>query len=421
MLRFLLGIPSVRSLHDRQLLFPFVVVVAAVLVYGALDRAAQAEHEPPSAAAVAATAPAPPAPTRPALRGDLEKTPLTYFADYWAQLANEVGAHLVAVGPLRVAGVVFEPGVAVTTVDGADALDAEAARIQLAREATESEESTRDAARSLPAVRSVDRELGLAVIEINATVEPFETASVTQMPSGSYLGAVSRSAAGTASIAPGYLVSAGRPPDAATPGGDLIVSVPPPAHGVAAVVDLDGARVGITFHAPDGPRALSVTGLRLVMDRMQQVGPCRAIVVSEMSDDVLALLGIDTGVAVAEVVADAFTPEPSLRPGDVLLEWAGEPVTSVDRFRAQYDASEAGTIVRYRVVRGRRRVSGGTVLPDTDCRADRLAAVRLVPEGMALRWQDGGADDDGWLVETVGPGGRADAAGVMRRRRPARH
>ncbi len=43
--RFILNLPGIRSLHERQLLFPVVVivVVAVVLVDGAIDRTEQVE------------------------------------------------------------------------------------------------------------------------------------------------------------------------------------------------------------------------------------------------------------------------------------------------------------------------------------------------------------------------------------------
>ena len=157
MARFLLDLPGVRSLHDRELLFPIVIVVAAVLANGVLDRAAQAEREPQPSATVEMVEPPPLGLVRPALRGDLEKTPLTYFSDFWAQLATEVESHLAVVSSSRVGGVVIEPGVAVTTVVVVDALDAETARIQLAREVAESEESTREMDQRLPVVRAVRR------------------------------------------------------------------------------------------------------------------------------------------------------------------------------------------------------------------------------------------------------------------------
>lgn len=45
--RFILNLPGIRSLHERQLLFPVVVivVVAVVLVDGAIDRTEQVERD----------------------------------------------------------------------------------------------------------------------------------------------------------------------------------------------------------------------------------------------------------------------------------------------------------------------------------------------------------------------------------------
>ena len=79
MVRFLLGLPGIRSLYKRQLLFPIVVllVVFIVLVDGAIDRVDQ-EAGDAAAAGVTGLAPQPaPSPQRPILRGLLEKTPLT--------------------------------------------------------------------------------------------------------------------------------------------------------------------------------------------------------------------------------------------------------------------------------------------------------------------------------------------------------
>ncbi|MFP6571262.1 MAG: hypothetical protein VB674_01475, partial [Vicinamibacterales bacterium] len=87
MVRFILNLPGIRSLHERQLLFPVVVivVVAVVLVDGAIDRTEQVERDASSPRSNTLV-PQTPSPPRPVLRGDLEKTPLTYVADYWSQL-----------------------------------------------------------------------------------------------------------------------------------------------------------------------------------------------------------------------------------------------------------------------------------------------------------------------------------------------
>ena len=451
MIRFLLRLPGVRHLHQRQLLFPVLVllVVAGVLAHGALDRTrtARAARDAPDAAVVGAPDPPLPAASRPPLRGDLEKTPLTYFSDYWAQLASEVRAYVVPLGTTGHGGLVIAPGLAVTSTAAADAVTAAEARTRLALEAaatgatgeaiTAGEAGAADGAdgagapdvefvavntglpeRALPAVRAVDRAAGLALVEVAPHLQPFEMASARALPSGSYVGAVTLDASGAASITPGYLVSASAAGPAAAAGAagaagdDLVISAPPPWDAVAAVVDLDGALIGVTYRAPDGARTLSVDALRRVIGRMQRSERCRAIAVSALNTGVLELLATD-GLLIEHVVAEAFVPEPSLRPGDVLLEWDGAPVTTVDDFHARYDALDAGALVRYRVVRGPRRVAGATVMPDADCRAEAPPLVRLVRLGLAARWaMTDASDGPGWIVTTVAPDGAADRAGI---------
>ena len=413
-MRFLLGLPGIRGLHDRQLLFPVVVIfiVFVVLVDGAIDRVEQDKRDAASPSVAAIDLP-PPSLARPVLRADLEKTPLTYFADYWAQLSNSVGGNLVGIGRTRVSGVVFESGLAVTTVEGADTLEAERVRMLLAREAVTPGETAVPEERLVhPSVRAVDRGSGLALVEIESSYEPFTVANVSQIPSGSYVGSVSLESAGRPVITPGYLVSLQRGLERGLGESDLRTSLLPPRRGVSAVVDLDGALIGVMYGSPEGPRSLTVASLRRVIDSMEESVPCRAIMVSSIDDQVLPLLGVDSGLLVADVVEEAFVPEPSLQSGDVLLEWDGEPVTTVDDFIGRYDAASAGSLVRYRVLRGRRRVNGGTVLPDTKCRASRPVAVRLVSLGIILSWLDGASTTNGWTVDTVAEGGYADAAGI---------
>ena len=442
-------LPGVRHLHERQLLFPVLVllVVAGVLIHGALDQERAVRAERGGAEAVpgqasdtdpqeAAVPLRPPIGTRFSLRGDLEKTPLTYFSDYWAQLASEMGAHLLELGASGQSGLVIEPGLAVTSVVAADALTAVAARARLAAAAiaetaengngdTETETDTEtdteteaemdmdtDAwAMASSGVRALNRAAGLALVEVDEALPPFVDGDPRALPSGSYIGTVTLDAAGVSSITPGYLAS-GSSDD------DLAISLPPPRTGLAAVVDLDGLLIGVTYVAPDGPRTVPIDAFRRELDRMSEPELCRAISVADLDVGVLDLLGT-RGLLIDRVVASAFLPEPSLRAGDVLIEWDGEPVTSVEGFAASYDAIGAGELVRYRVIRGRRRVAGGTVLPDAECRAEAPAVVRLVRLGFAVEWREetntsagDRMDPSGWIVTTVVPDGPAGRAGI---------
>ena len=431
----LLRIPVIRRLHDRQLLFPVVVVlvVSGVLLQGAWQRG---DLPAETAGQEDTPAPVPPPVSR---RPDLEKTPLTYFDDYWRQLRERVEDKVVLVGPDRTPAVVVMPGLALTSAEAGEAVLAEIERAPLVRPpdrpATSEgaavvltggqpppiEAGVEDpAAEATPAPRpsgliAMDRDLGLSLFEVEASrVEAFELIPPAAVPSGSYVAAVTRDRTGRAAITPGHLVSARAAPD----GQSLQVSMRLAGPGATAVVDLDGALVGVavdTAEAGAPPRLLSSSVVRRVVGELQRRVRCRALVVSELEPPVLALLGIERGVLVEQVRQDAFVPEPSLRAGDVLLEWDGEAVTTVEAFETRTDALELGALVRYRVLRGRRRLAGGTVLPGDDCRPLGEPPVRLSRFGLALRWAaDGKAGaGDGWRVAATAPDGVAAAAGLQ--------
>lgn len=419
MLRFLLRLPVVRKLHERQFLFPLLVIgiVGAVLAHGALEVRPVADADGAIEGVTVAEAPDPPRPTgtRPALRGDLEKTPLTYFSDYWAQLLSEVEGHLVAVGAAPSGGVVIEPGVALMTVAAVAKLEAVAARTRLPGEAT-GDGVPADSEFPSSGVLAVDESVGLALVKASRDLPPFEAGSSRALTSGSYVGSVFLDASGAPAIAPGFLVGASSVVEDGDGGGeaDLVISAAPPRDGtVAAVVDLDGALIGISYRGPEGVRALSVEALGRVVDEMRRGEPCRAISVAAMSAAVVELLETD-GLLIGSVAAEAFAAEAGLQPGDVLLAWDGEPVTSVEDFEARYDATPAGALVPYRVLRGRRRVSGRTAMPDAGCRpVSPSSFVHIAGLGVALTWDAVAGDTGGaWVVSMVVPDGPAAAAGI---------
>ncbi len=125
----LLRIPVIRSLHDRQLLFPVVVVL---VVSGVLVQGAWQSGDRPAETAGQEDTPAP-VPSPVSRRPDLEKTPLTYFDDYWRQLRERVEDKVVLVGPNRTPAVVVMPGLALTSAEAGDAVLAEIERARLMR------------------------------------------------------------------------------------------------------------------------------------------------------------------------------------------------------------------------------------------------------------------------------------------------
>lgn len=439
----LLRIPVIRSLHDRQLLFPVVVVlvVSGVLVQGVW------QENLPAQTAVLEDTPAPlPAPV--SRRPDLEKTPLTYFDDYWRQLRERVEDKVVLVGPDRTPAVVVLPGLALTSAEAGEAVLAQIERARLVRPPDESPaiagaEDVAGAADAAVALASpggegaaappqagdedpvaesaqtarpggliaVDRDLGLSLFAVDPSrVEAFSLIPPAAVPSGAYVAAVTRDRTGRAAITPGHLVSARGEPG----GQSLEVSMRLAGPGATAVVDLDGALVGVAVDRGDGdagPRMLSSSIVRQVVAQLQRQVPCRALVVAELQPPVLALLGFESGLLVEQVRQDAFVPEPSLRAGDVILEWDGEGVTTVEAFETRTDGLALGALVRYRVLRGRRRLAGATILPGDDCRPLGEPPVQLARFGLALRWSAVGPGD-GWRVAATAPDGVAATAGL---------
>lgn len=184
---------------------------------------------------------------------------------------------------------------------------------------------------------AVDRDLGLSLFEVDRSrFEAFELIPPAAVPSGSYVAAVTRDRTGRAAITPGHLVSARAAPD----GLSLRVSMRLTGPGATAVVDLDGALVGVAVDLGTGAelRLLSSSVVRQVVAELQRRVRCRALVVSELEPPVLALLGVERGVLIQQVRQEAFVPEPSLHAGDVLLEWDGEAVSTVEPFETATDA-----------------------------------------------------------------------------------
>jgi hypothetical protein len=430
--RRLLRLPLIRALHRRHLLLPVVVslVVLGVLVQGVLVRdvsmeaSNQLDLSPPLSPQVGR-------------RLDLEKTPLTYFDDYWSQLLERVQGRVVLVGPGATPAVVVMSGLALTSAEAGEAVLAELDRQRLVNpppavaaigdegpletprpEAAEDESGEPETIPdSLPyGLIAVDRDLGLSLFGVDTSqITRFELIPPALAMSGSYVGAVTRDRSGRAAIAPGHLVAV-RAESLGPSEPSLVVSMSLSGPGATAIVNLDGGLLGVAVDRGGGgfgQRMLSSSVVIRMVAELQRQTRCRALVVSELELPVRELLGVDGGLLIEQVRAAAFIPEPSLRSGDVILEWDGAAVTTVENFEDRSDTIANGELVKYQIIRGRRRLEGGTILPGGDCRPLGDPPVQLIRYGLALRWiaQDG-TETTGWRVVAIVPGGRAAKAGV---------
>jgi len=411
-----------------------LLAVAAVLVQGALHReqavqaeAVEAEPEPPP------TIPAP------ALRPDLPKTPLSYVSDYWGQLARSAARRLVNVTEEGYPAVVVRPGLAVSSFRAAIAASTEEAVRRLERQNSQAGAplasspaaapgaGTGDAREPAASLLGMDADLGLALFSIEESASPaFPPGPSAPLTPGMQIAAVSKNAAGAAQFAPGHIVAVSPPPAAAASGTPQPAEAPdrsfevslqfhkPPA--AAAVVDLDGALLGLAVGDGGEMRLISGDRLSQAVERMHRGEPCVSIEVHDLDRIARETLGVDAGAAVERVRAEAFYPEPSIREGDVLLRWAEETVQSAGRFRRLYAAQRPGELVHYEVLRQGRRVRGGTIMPGRDCRpADEL--LLLSGLGLTLKRLRPGPEAGGsasWEALSVHSGGPAAAAGLRK-------
>jgi serine protease Do len=358
----------------------------------------------------------------PALRPDLEKTPLTYVSDYWLQLGDRVKNKIVLIGREDTPGIMVGEGLALTSIRAAHDFLARQREAAVAKKSTRESQATATAEPESPfKLIGVDSKRNLALFELREprAAAVFLLTDPSQLRPGVFVAAVSLGANRRLRITPGHLVSVKPEPEAAGGEGSLEVSIGfPKSMQVAAIVDLDGGLIGIAVASVDGMRVFSSAAVPDIVEGLRQSGRCRAIEVGALGEQARTLLGVKTGVLVERVRQDSFVPAPSLREGDVLLEWNSQSVNSSDEFQKLYDASEPGSLVRYRVLRKGSHVTGATVMPGLDCRPVREPLFHSSVIGMTLRWapSEPGPNnrlEQGWRVVAVAPDSAASRAGLQ--------
>lgn len=387
--RRIMRLPVIGELYRRGLLFPVILVVAVI---GVLAHGAWTRNTPtgPDTESQPLQIPV----TVPSLRPDLEKTPLTYISDYWQQLGEQVRNRFLLVGSGGHPSVVVAPGVALTTLAAADDVAAGQQVIEA------------QGVRAPEEVLGVDTDLNLALIAVKQDdpTASFSLVFVPELEPGSFIAEIGLRRDGNIRIIPSNVVSW-------DPDSEPHLEVTPELaarEAVVALVDLDGELVGVAVPDADGIHVLAHDELSELVERLTSGATCQAIDVADLSDEIRGLLGITAGVAIERIHEDAFLPEPSLRGGDILLEWNGTEVMDGDGFASLYEETEPGTLVPYVVFRGRRRVSGRTRMPQTDCRPVSSTRTGLPGLGMTLDQ----TDDGRWQVISLPETGVAARSGV---------
>ncbi len=412
---------ALRDLISHRFFVPVILglAVLGVLVQGAAKRgapavlAAAAEPEPRNEPPVA-------------LRSGLDPIPLEYFSEYWFQLGVDVRQVLVEIGPSRTPGVVVAPGIALSTLQAAD----EVRRASFSPEswqdspAAESEDAAEKAAQ-VPApapveaatdrVLLLDSSLGLALFEAPGLepAQPLATADSSLSYPGALVAAVGLASEGWLRIAPGHLGSSMALSANDTAPARLEVTIHIPfLRGAAAIVDLNGELLGVAVEGTAEPRMIAWPTIRALLERLSSGEPCRAIEVSDLDAAAMEILKLSRGVLVEAVRSDAFESAASVRAGDILLDWAGEPVTDAAGFPALYDAAEAGGSIAVVVRRNGRTIRGQATVPASDCRPVADPPESFAALGFAAHWKDASKEEGvppGWQVVAVRPGGRTDS------------
>jgi hypothetical protein len=338
------------------------LVVVGLLAQGYLQRSPAPDREE-----LAATASLTPAPTSTPYRPDLEKVPLTYFSDYWLQLGERAHDLLVSLGEAQMTGVRVSQGYALSSVEAADAVrvaPGESPEGQLV---------------------AVDGRRGAALFRLAADVGASPRSPAEPLHAGAWIAAVTMDPERGLQVAPGHLVSA---PSADAPW--LDVSIPfPDSFDVAAIVDLDSHLVGVALRHPKGVRVLTLQAAGAMVDRLASSPSCRAVDVESIPDTVRKALRLKEGVVVETVATGAFASPPDLLPGDVLLQLAGEPLSSPEEFAEAWDSQRPGSRVRYLVSRGGRRLVRRLDMPGRDCRPDGKTPRELPLLGAVVQWVPG--------------------------------
>ncbi len=383
------------------------LAVGAVLVHGAVT------HEPAPETVDAVVEMGPPSvPPPTGFRPDLEKTPLTYESDYWHQVGHRAADNLVLIGARPIPGVLIAPGLALTSSDAAFEVE-RAERIRRA-EAGETGEAAGESAAAderfphAPQLVGVDVAERVALFAVqDTTPTAFEPVDASALQEGAFIAAVTLGADGSLQLTPGHLVSI-------SPGGGserpFEVSIGfSPAATVAAIIDLDGRLLGLALREGGEMRLMTARAALSLAARLHAGQSCRALEVAALDDDARRVLGARGGVAVEFVLDAAFAGPPPVRAGDILVEWNGESVATVEDFLTLYDGTARGADVPVRVLRARRPVTGTLRMPREDCRPAPEPLVRFAGLGLTAEWTDAPA---GWDVLIVRADGPAAAAGV---------
>ena len=397
-MRISLDSPILRELRARGLLFPVTVLLAVgfVLLHGALR---PDPNEYPAGGEIVGPPP-PPATPAPLLnmRPSLEKTALSYEDDYWLQLGEQAGAKMVLLDGAFPAAVVA-PGLALTSHRAAEEL------LELRRLPGDPDPTDGPSHRLL----GWDPLSEVALFAVNEDAPVFSVANPESLRPGSSVAAVSLTADRRLRVTPGHLASTSS--SVSLDWLDLALPFPDNIRA-AAVVNLDGALVGLATESSRGVHVLSADGAAHLAQRLKAAGPCIALETEALDDLARKVLRVPGGLLVSRVWPDAFVGERRPQAGDVLLLWDSRRLDSVEALEADYTTRAAGDRIRIVILRNGRRLRFNLVLPDAYCRPTETAPWRLPALGLSLSWHQEPLGEQTLRVAAVEGSGPAALAGL---------
>lgn len=410
------------------MLFPAAVlcVVMGVLIHGAFQSKPSEEILGIEEDGVDTVFPSP-------VRPDVDNTILVYESDFWLQLAQEARNKIELISSKNIPAVYITPNLAVASSEASEQMirDEQIQRMLESSTAGDFREVERrdeeslqtNSAASLSSADTgesglidhesglrfvaVDIDLGLALFELpELTQTPFTLASTSKLPPGSAVAAITVEADKRLAISPGYLISSEK--NNTTEESSRAFEVSFDLDGMpatAAIVDVDGNLLGVALSSPSRTRILSAQKVLRAANQLMEQTLCYSIEVVDLETTTTKVLGLRNGVFVEHVLAESFKPSPSVRAGDIILRWAGENIQDAKHFYELYESQSPGSLVRYVVSRGRRRVAGGTVMPSKDCRPISEPSLLMTDMGLVLEWNEqppGQGDSTAlWRVVTV--------------------
>jgi serine protease Do len=142
----------------------------------------------------------------------------------------------------------------------------------------------------------------------------------------------------------------------------------------------------VALQSSAGVRVLSAEAAGALVDELASSPSCRAVEVAPIPDAVRAALHVKDGVVVEAVAREAFASPPDILPGDVLLQLAGEQLSTPEDFAEVWDSQEPGSQVRLLVSRGSRRLARRTEMPGRDCRPHGRMPREMARLGAVVQW-----------------------------------